>query len=53
MNRQFVGFSNYLIEKFNHRIKRNDAVEKKIVEYIFQGSEHSIFQQFYNDFLHS
>ena len=53
MNRQFVGFSNYLIEKFNHRIKRNDAAEKKIVEYLFQGSEHSTFQQFYGDFLHS
>jgi len=48
-----VAFSNYLIEKFNHRIKRNDAAEKKIVEYLFQGSDNSTFQQLYDAFLHS
>ncbi|CAF1340047.1 unnamed protein product [Adineta steineri] len=48
-----VVFSNYLIEKFNYRIKRNDAVEKKIISYLKIGQDQHIIQQFYDDFLHA
>ncbi|CAF3907546.1 unnamed protein product, partial [Rotaria sp. Silwood2] len=46
-------FSNYLIDKLNYRIKRNDAVEKKIIYYLTTGNDQHIIQQYYEDFLHA
>ena len=48
-----VVFTNYLIEKFNYRIKRNDAVEKKIIHYLTTVNDQHVMQQLYNDFLHA
>ena len=48
-----VLFSNYLIEKFNHRIKRNDAAERKIEDYLRDGHDQHVMQQLYEQFLHS
>jgi hypothetical protein len=48
-----VVFTNYLIEKFNYRIKRNDAVEKKIIHYLTTANDQHVMQQLYNDFLHA
>ncbi|UJR16715.1 hypothetical protein I4U23_003615, partial [Adineta vaga] len=48
-----VVFINYLIEKFNYRIKRNDAAEKKILDYLTTGGDQRIIQQLYDDFLHA
>ncbi|CAF0975366.1 unnamed protein product [Rotaria sordida] len=46
-------FTNYLIEKLNYRIKRNDAAEKKIIHYLTTGHDQHIIQQYYEDFLHA
>ncbi|CAF3570746.1 unnamed protein product, partial [Rotaria sordida] len=42
---------NYLIEKFNHRIKRNDASETTISYYLTHGSDCETISQLYNDFI--
>jgi hypothetical protein len=47
-----VIFTNYLIEKLNYRIKRNDAAEKKILYYLTNGNDQTVIQQLYEDFLH-
>ncbi|CAF0809248.1 unnamed protein product [Rotaria sordida] len=46
-----VIFTNYLIEKFNHRIKRNDASETTISYYLTHGSDCETISQLYNDFI--
>ncbi|CAF3395094.1 unnamed protein product [Rotaria sp. Silwood1] len=46
-----VVFTNYLIEKFNHRIKRNDASETTISYYLTHGSDCEIISQLYNNFI--
>ncbi len=48
-----VTFTNYLMKKFNHRIKRNDAIQTKIQHYLTTGNDRQIIQQLYNDFLHA
>ncbi|CAF1092976.1 unnamed protein product [Adineta steineri] len=48
-----VQFTNYLIEKFNHRIKRNDAAETSISYYLTHGSDCEIISQLYQEFLHA
>jgi hypothetical protein len=48
-----VVFSNYLIEKFNYRIKRNDAAEKRILDYLTTSNDQHIIQQLYENFLHA
>ncbi|CAF3102815.1 unnamed protein product [Rotaria sp. Silwood2] len=48
-----ITFTNYLIEKFNYRIKRNDAAEKKILDYLTTGDDQNIMRQYYEDFLHA
>ena len=47
-----VVFTNYLIEKLNYRIKRNDAAEKKILDYLIDDQDKHITQQLYQEFLH-
>ncbi|CAF1179143.1 unnamed protein product [Rotaria sp. Silwood1] len=46
-------FTNYLIEKFNYRINRNDATEKKILCYLTKDKDKHRTNQLYNDFLHA
>ncbi|CAF4572770.1 unnamed protein product, partial [Rotaria sp. Silwood2] len=46
-----VTFTNYLIEKFNHRIKRNDASETTISYYLTHGSDCETIAQLYNGFI--
>ncbi|CAF2743269.1 unnamed protein product, partial [Rotaria sp. Silwood2] len=46
-----VYFTNYLIEKFNHRIKRSDAIEKKIAYYLKSDKDREITQKLFNKFL--
>jgi hypothetical protein len=48
-----VAFTNYLIEKFNYRIKRNDAAEKKILHYLTTGNDQHIMRQLYDNFLYA
>ena len=48
-----VVFTNYLIDKFNHRIKRNDAAERKINHYLTTGNDQRITKQLFEDFLHA
>ena len=47
-----VVFTNYLIEKLNYRIKRNDAAERKILDYLIDDQDKHIIQQLYQEFLH-
>ncbi|CAF0951864.1 unnamed protein product [Rotaria sp. Silwood1] len=47
-----VIFTNYLIEKFNYQINRNDATEKKILYYLTKDKDKHRTNQLYNDFLH-
>jgi hypothetical protein len=47
-----VVFTNYLIEKLNHRIKRNNAAEKKVLHYLTTGNDQHIIRQLYEEFLH-
>ncbi|CAF4176985.1 unnamed protein product, partial [Rotaria sp. Silwood2] len=46
-----VTFTNYLIEKFNHRIKRNDASETTISYYLTHGSDCETIAQLYDGFI--
>ncbi|CAF3343766.1 unnamed protein product [Rotaria socialis] len=46
-----VTFTNYLIEKFNHRIKRNDASETSISYYLTHGSDCETTSRLYKDFI--
>jgi len=48
-----VTFTNYLIEKLNHRIKRNDASETPISYYLTHGSDCETISQLYKDFIHA
>ncbi|CAF1490875.1 unnamed protein product, partial [Adineta ricciae] len=48
-----IAFSNYLIEKFNYRIKRNDAVEKRVSYYLQAGDDQQVIKQLYDAFLHA
>jgi hypothetical protein len=48
-----VIFTNYLIEKFNYRIKRIDAAETNIDHYLTTGNDQHIIRQLYEDFLHA
>lgn len=48
-----VTFSNYLIDKFNHRIQRIDAAEMKIQYYLTHSSDDETINQLYQNFLHS
>ncbi|CAF4419783.1 unnamed protein product [Rotaria socialis] len=46
-----VVFINYLIEKFNHRIKRTDAMNIKISYYLTQDADRDITGKLFDDFL--
>ena len=46
-----VTFSNYLIEKFNHRIKRNDASTTPILYYLTHGPDSETMTSLYQGFL--
>ncbi|CAF4543837.1 unnamed protein product [Rotaria sp. Silwood2] len=46
-----VTFSNYLIEKLNHRIKRIDAVQTKMIYYLTQDNDRDITKKLFEDFL--
>ncbi len=46
-------FTNYLIEKFNHRIKRNDASETPISYYLTHGSDCETINRLYKQFIHA
>ncbi|CAF1035564.1 unnamed protein product [Rotaria sordida] len=46
-----IAFSNYLIEKFNHRIKRIDAIQTKMIYYLTQDNDRDITKKFFDDFL--
>ena len=46
-----VVFTNYLIEKFNHRIKRNDASETTISHYLTNGSDCETISRLYQQFV--
>ncbi|CAM4807621.1 unnamed protein product [Rotaria magnacalcarata] len=46
-----VVFINYLIEKFNHRIKRTDAISIRIMYYLTQDAERDITRKLFDDFL--
>jgi hypothetical protein len=48
-----VGFTNYLIEKFNHRIKRNIASETTISHYLTHGSDCETISRLYQAFVHA
>jgi hypothetical protein len=48
-----ITFTNYLIEKFNHRIKRNDASETPILYYLTHGSDTETINRLYKEFLHA
>jgi hypothetical protein len=48
-----VAFSNHLIDKFNHRIKRDDAVSKSISHYLNEGPDRQLTRQLFDNFLHS
>ncbi|CAF2141662.1 unnamed protein product [Rotaria magnacalcarata] len=46
-----VVFINYLIEKFNHRIKRTDAISIRIMYYLTQDADRDITRKLFDDFL--
>ncbi|CAF1040574.1 unnamed protein product, partial [Didymodactylos carnosus] len=46
-----VTFSNYLIDKLNHRIKHNDAVQTKIIYYLTQDNDREMTKRLFDDFL--
>ena len=46
-----IVFTNYLIEKFNHRIKRNDASETPISHYLTDSSDSDFITQYYEQFV--
>jgi hypothetical protein len=48
-----VIFTNYLIEKFNHRIKRNVASETTISNYLTNGSDYETTSRLYQAFVHA
>ncbi|CAF1094104.1 unnamed protein product [Rotaria sordida] len=48
-----VIFSNYLIEKFNHRIRRIDAACMKLSYYLENDNDHIMLKQLYEHFLHA
>jgi hypothetical protein len=49
-----VTFTNYLIEKYNYRIKRIDASEKTISDYMRKDdSDYETFSQLYKNFVHA
>ncbi len=48
-----VTFTNYLIHKFNHRLKRNDAAEKTIEYYLTNGSDCETTSKLYEQFLNA
>jgi hypothetical protein len=48
-----VAFSNHLIEKFNHRIKRDDAASKSISHYLDEVSGRQLTKQLFDNFLHA
>ncbi|CAF3297892.1 unnamed protein product [Rotaria sp. Silwood2] len=46
-----VTFSNYLIEKLNHRIKRIDSVQTKMIYYLTEDNDRDITKKLFDDFL--
>ena len=46
-----AAFASHLIEKFDYRIKRNDALSKTISDYLNQGSDRQITMDLYERFL--
>ncbi|UJR36511.1 hypothetical protein I4U23_029232 [Adineta vaga] len=48
-----VTFTNYLIEKFNHRIKRNEASETAIAYYLTHGTDCETMTELYKEFVHA
>lgn len=48
-----VVFTNYLIDKFNHRIKRNNAAETKLLYYLTTGDDQHVTKQLFDAFLHA
>ncbi|CAF3798071.1 unnamed protein product, partial [Rotaria sp. Silwood1] len=46
-----VAFTNHLIQKFDYRIKRNDALGKTISNYLNQGSDSEITLDLYEQFV--
>ncbi|CAF1188642.1 unnamed protein product [Rotaria sp. Silwood1] len=48
-----IVFTNYLIEKLNYRIHRNDANEKKMLYYLTKDKDQHRTNQLYNDFLNA
>ncbi|CAF3439065.1 unnamed protein product [Rotaria socialis] len=46
-----VAFTCHLTQKFDYRIKRNDALIKTISEYLNQGSDSEITTELYNKFV--
>jgi hypothetical protein len=46
-----VAFTNHLIQKFDYRIKRNDALAKTISDYLNQGSDSEITMDLYEQFV--
>ncbi|CAF4915976.1 unnamed protein product [Rotaria sp. Silwood1] len=48
-----VTFINYLIEKYNHRIKRNDASENTIAFYLNKDPIDATMSQLYRHFVHA
>jgi hypothetical protein len=46
-----IAFTSHLIQKFDYRIKRNDASSKTISDYLNQGSDSEITMELYKQFV--